>query len=69
MLLMMGVDSVESRSSTKAMKNSIDKGVAGRNMTATKDKAVYHVNAIRCARDRLLRLGVVIVVLSDRRQP
>jgi hypothetical protein len=69
MLLMMGVDSVESRSSTKAMKNSIDKGVAGRNMAATTDRTVYLLNAIRFARDRLLRLGVGIVVLSDRRQP
>lgn len=35
MLLTIGVDSVESSSSTKAMKNSIDKGVAGRSMMAT----------------------------------
>jgi len=31
---MIGVDSVESSSRTKAMKNSIDKGVAGRSMMA-----------------------------------
>jgi hypothetical protein len=34
MLLIMGVDSVESSSSTKAAKNSIDRGVAGRSMMA-----------------------------------
>jgi hypothetical protein len=42
MLLMRGVDSVESSSSTNATKNSIDKGVAGRNMTA-KNGGVYRV--------------------------
>jgi hypothetical protein len=34
MLLIMGVDSVESSSRQKAAKNSIDKGVAGRSMMA-----------------------------------
>jgi hypothetical protein len=36
----MGVDSVESSRSTKAAKNRIDKGVAGRNMLA-KNSEVY----------------------------
>jgi hypothetical protein len=54
MLLIMGVDSVESSSSTKAAKNSIDRGVAGRNMLA-KNRDVYAM--IRLARDRLSRLG------------
>jgi hypothetical protein len=35
---MMGVERVDSSSRTKAAKNSIDRGVAGRNMTA-KDRA------------------------------
>jgi hypothetical protein len=64
MLLIMGVDSVESSSSTKAAKNSIDRGVAGRNMLA-KNSEVYAV--IRLARDRLSRLGRRGVVLGDGR--
>jgi len=46
MLLMRGVDSVESSRSTKAAKNSIDRGVAGRNILA-KNSAVYDCSPAR----------------------
>jgi hypothetical protein len=59
MLLIRGVERVESSSSTKATKNSIDKGVAGRNMSA-KNNGVYRVE-IRLARDRLSRRGGVLL--------
>jgi hypothetical protein len=47
----MGVDSVDSSSRAKAMKNSIDRGVAGRSMMSGDEDL---------ARDRLERLCVVV---------
>lgn len=46
MLLMRGVDSVESSKSTKAAKNNIDRGVAGRSMLA-KNSGVYDCSPAR----------------------
>lgn len=59
MLLIRGVESVESSSSTKATKNSIDKGVAGRNMLA-KNNGGYRVG-FRLARDRLSQVDGVVL--------
>jgi hypothetical protein len=59
MLLIRGVESVERSSSTKATKNSIDKGVAGRNMLA-KNNGGYRVE-FRLARDRLSRVDGVVL--------
>jgi hypothetical protein len=63
MLLIRGVDSVESKSSTNATKNSMDKGVAGRNMLV-KNAACYRV-IFRLDRDRLSRLDGVGVGKDD----
>lgn len=67
MLRMMGAERVDSSSRTKAMKNSMDRGVAGRSMMAA--NSAGWLRGLRRARDRLSRLQMGVMVVSERTEP